>query len=174
MLINCLHIKAGFPLAGYALQKVQPCQVQWDCHHGTTFIVRATGLAVTKILPGSTDSKITIELSLSPPEQFIAEVERFAAVQHLDLSLFPTLPADLTEKATLSAAHVPEAKLFIFSEESWLTARPTGTSSCELVVTGPFKARQVPCQESDLLIHLEKEASTRLLSYLVSLARKNI
>jgi hypothetical protein len=174
MLIDCPKIKAIFPSAGFSLFNPEPIRMLWDCHHGGTFVLRVADLAVAAIPQETTRSAIIIELSLSPPEQFIAKVEGLAAVQHLNLSLFATLPADLTEKPTLSAAHVPEAKLFIFSEESLLTARPTGPSNCELAVTGSFKARQVPCQETDLLIHLEKEASTRLLSYLVSLARKNI
>jgi hypothetical protein len=171
MLIDCLHIKASFPSAGYALHSTGPGPLQWDCHHATTFILRAVGLDVTTIPQEPAEAAITIEVSLSPREKFISEAERFAATQHLDLPLSPSPPLELTEPLTLSAAHVPEAKLFIFTEASQLTARSAGKGRCQLTVTGTFKARQVPCQETDLVIHLEKQAAARLLAFLLAQVR---
>jgi len=171
MLINCLCIKAIFPSAGYELHKEEPSHLQLDCHHGTTFILRAAGLDIATFPQNPAESAINIDVSLSPPEKFISEGERFAATQHLELALSPSPPSELTEPLTLSAAHVAEAKLFIFSEASQLTARPAGKGLCQLTVTGTFKPRQVPCQETDLVIHLEKPAAARLLAFLLAQAR---
>jgi hypothetical protein len=171
MFIDCLNLKAVFPSAGYALQTHESNQLQWDCHHGTTFILRVANLDVTAIPQEASEAAITIQVGLSPREKFISQAERFAANQHLDLPLSTSLPSALTEQLTLSAVHLPEAKLFIFAEASQLTARPVGKGHCELMVTGTFKARQIPCQEADLVIHLEKPAAARLLSFLLAQAR---
>ncbi len=171
MFLDCQDITALFPTAGYALHALQPCRLQWDCHHGTTFTLRVTGLATSKILQTSEDGSIVIKVSLYPPEKFISEAERFAASQSLELPLFALLPAALSVPAALSAAHLPEAGLFVFSEESRLTAQPVGRAHCQLAVTGPFKARRIPCQEADLIIHLDKQVSGRLLSFLLAQAR---
>lgn len=172
MLIDCFQVKAAFPAAGLDFHNDQPCRLQWDCHHGSTFILRVTGLTMTTIPQEPGDGVITIEVNLSPREAFISAAEKFAAAQGLELSILSSRPTTWSEPATLSAAHAPEAKLFIFSEESTLTARPTGQPlHCELVVTGAFKTRLVPCRETDLIIHLEKPAATRLLSFLLAQVR---
>lgn len=171
MFIDCLNLKAVFPSAGYALQTHESHQLQWDCHHGTTFILRVANLDVTTIPQEASEAAITIEVGLSPGEEFISQAERFAATQQLELSLSSSLLPSLTEQLTLTAAHLPEAKLFIFAEASQLTARPVGKGHCELLVTGTFKVRQIPCQEADLVIHLEKSAAARLLVFLMAQAR---
>ena len=171
MFIDCLNFQAVFPSAGYALRTHESQQLQWDCHHGTTFILRVANLDVTPIPPEASEAAITIEIGLSPREKFIAQAERFAATQQLDLPLSTSLPPELTEQLTLSAVHLSEAKLFIFAEASQLTARPAGKERCELMVTGTFKVRQIPCQETDLVIHLEKPVAARLLAFLLAQAR---
>jgi hypothetical protein len=172
MFIDCPAIKAAFPAAGLAFHNDHPCQLQWDCHHGSTFILRVTGLTMTTIPEEFAEAFITIELNLPPRENFISAAEKFAATQGLELSVSSTRPAEWSETATLSAAHAPEAKLFIFCEEAAVTARSTGQPlRCELAVTGPFKTRLVPCRETDLIIHLEKPAAARLLSFLLAQAR---
>lgn len=172
MLIDCPHIKAMFPGAGFAFHNDHPLPLQWDCHHGTTFILRVTGLTMTTIPKEPAEAVITLEVNLSPRESFISAGEKFAATQGLELKVWSALPAEWSEPATLSAAHAPEAKLFIFSEESTVTARPAGRPlHCELAVTGPFKTRLVPCRETDLTIHLEKPGAARLLSFLLAQAR---
>ena len=172
MLIDCPYIKAAFPAVGLAFHNDHPCQLQWDCHHGSTFILRVTGLTMTAIPQEPAEAAITVEVSLSPREKFISEAEKFAATQGLELSVFSSRPTAWSEPATLSAAHAPEAKLFIFSEEATVTARLTGQPlRCELAVTGPFKTRLAPCREADLIIHLEKPAAARLLSFLLAQAR---
>jgi hypothetical protein len=90
----------------------------------------------------------------------------------LELSLFAQRPAEWTEPVLLSAAHVPEAKQFIFSEDASMAARITGPGRCELTVTGPFKARLAPSRETDVIVHLEKPAAARLLSFLMAQARQ--
>jgi hypothetical protein len=171
MFIDCLNLKAVFPTAGYTLQTGEPCGLQLDCHHGTTFILRVANLDVTTIPQEASEAAITIELNLSPKEKFISQAERFAATQQLELPLSASLPPALTEPLTLTAVHLPKAKLFIFAEASQLTAHAAGKGRCELKVTGAFKVRQIPCQEADLVIHLEKPAAARLLAFLMSQAR---
>ena len=41
----------------------------------------------------------------------------------------------------------------------------------ELAIAGSFKARRVPCQETDLVIHLTRAAMARLVAFVLSLAR---
>ena len=44
----------------------------------------------------------------------------------------------------------------------------------ELAVTGSFKARRVPCRETDLVIHLTRAAMGRLVALVLSLARAGV
>ncbi|MDI6854675.1 MAG: hypothetical protein QME75_13855 [Deltaproteobacteria bacterium] len=171
MFLDCLKLKAAFPSAGYVLQTFETTPLQWDCHHGTTFILRVANLDVTAIPEETFEAGISIEVGLSPREKFISQAEKFAAAQQLDLPLSASPPSELTEQLTLSAVHLPQAKLFIFAEVSQLKARPAGKEVCEMKVTGNFKVRQIPCREADLVIHLEKPAAARLLSFLMAQAR---
>ena len=41
-------------------------------------------------------------------------------------------------------------------------------------MTGLFKARRVPCRETDLVIHLTKAAMARLVASVLSLARGDL
>lgn len=169
MVIDCPHIKAVFPAAGYAFYNDQPGRLQWDCHHGATFIMWVTGLTMTAIPQEPGEAAVTVEISLSPREVFIAAAEKFAATQGLDLTVFSTPPREWSEPATLTAVHAPEAKLFIFSEEAVVAARPAGPPlHYELTVIGAFKTRLVPCRETDLVIYLEKPAAARLLSFFLA------
>lgn len=169
MLVDCLAVEARFPVAGYALHHREPCRLKWDCHHGSTFILRVTGLSMAReVDPDSADSSILIKMSLQPRERFISEAKRFAAHHGLEISRFPDLPPTLTVPALLSAAHLPEAGVFVFSEKSALTARAGDKPPCELTVTGPFQVRRIPSLEADLVIHLDKPASARLLSFLLA------
>jgi hypothetical protein len=171
MLIDCLNVKAVFPAAGCAFTAEVPGQLHWDCHHGDTFILKVTDLTMTAIPQKAADAQITIEISLTPREKFLAEAERFAAAQNLKISLFPTPPAVWTGPATLSAAHAPATKQFIFSEESSLTACITGPLRGELAVQGPFKSRLAPSRDTDVIIHLERPVAAGLLSFLLAQAR---
>lgn len=171
MRVDCLAVEARFPVAGFALHHKEPCCLQWDCHHGTTFILRVAGLSMTKVVPDSADSSILIKISLQPREKFVSEAERFAAHHGLEISRFSVLPPTLPVPALLSAAHLPEAGLFVFSEKSALTARSADKPQCELTVTGPFQVRRIPSLEADLIIHLDKPASARLLSFLLARAQ---
>ncbi len=169
MLIDCPRVKAVFPAAGLAFHNDQPSRLQWDCHHGSTFILRVTGITMTTIPREPGHGAITIEVNLSPREAFISAAEKFAASQGLGLTNLTSPTTTWSEPATLSAAHAPEAKLFIFSEEAVVTARSTGQPlHYELAVMGAFKTRPVPCREADLTIHLEKPAAARLLSFLLT------
>ena len=172
MFIECPTVKAAFPESGLAFHNDHPCRLQWDCHHGSIFILRVTGLAMRSTPKESGQAAIVIEINLSPRGNFISEAEKFAAIQGLELAVFSKPPEGWSEPATLCAMHAPEPRLFIFSEEATLTAHPTGRPLlCELAVTGPFKTRQLPCRETDLVVHLEKPAAARLLSFLLAQVR---
>ncbi len=77
------------------------------------------------------------------------------------------------EEAILAACHLPGQNLFIFAEEPRLAVKKRG-ESVELAVTGSFKARRVPCKETDLVIHLTRAAMARLVALVLSLARTGV
>jgi hypothetical protein len=112
-----------------------------------------------------------LEVSLAPPDEMLSKFEHFAAQHNLAPALWHTLPEELVEPLTLAACHLPEAKLFVFCETATLTARATPEGNMQLLVTGEFKSRNVPCQETDLVLHLERAHATRLLSYCFSVVQ---
>lgn len=171
MLLDCPTVTATFPSVGFSLKNAEPGQLQWD-QHGDTFILKVTGLEVTSMPQEPREALMELELNFSPPESLIREIETFAAAMHLDLSAKP--PSEFDEKPILAACHLPEAKLFVFSEEASLIARPAGPNTIGLAVTGPFRSQRVPCRETDLVIHLEKGSCARLLSFLLALAREKV
>ena len=67
--------------------------------------------------------------------------------------------------------HLPGRNLFIFAEDPGLTVRRRG-ETLEIAVAGNFKSRRVPCQATDLVIHLSRAAMARLAALTLSLARE--
>ena len=78
----------------------------------------------------------------------------------------------ISETPILVAGHIPGNNLFIYCEAPGLTLRRSGRQTMELRVDGVFKARRVPCQETDLVIHLEMAAMCRLLAGMLAWARR--
>lgn len=171
MLIPCALAQARFPVEGHRLYNAEPAQMLWDCHHGDTFVLQVGHLSVEKIPEADTGPEIRLEVSLSQPEKQIPEIERFAAVMELALQALSPLPEELLVSPILAAAHIPGPQWFIFSEDAELKSRSDTAGEWELQVTGPFRSRRIPCQEADILIHLDRPATTRLLSYFFSLVR---
>jgi hypothetical protein len=171
MYLTCTLLQARLPSEGWLVSAEKPVPLLWDCHHGDTFVLMAKGLTAEP-LSGEAEAKpITLEVSLTPDADVIREIETFAAHHNLALAGWPTLPEELEEPLTLAACHLPGPKLFIFCEKATLTARATADGRVRLSVTGDFKSRKVPCQETDLVLHLERANSTRLLSYCFSMLR---
>jgi len=167
MLIPCLKAEARFADPGLRLERATPAPMVWD-EHGGTFVLRVEDLEVAEVSPPDPESRLSLTISLAPPEQLICVLEEFAA-QH-QLPQTPPSAPELAETAILAACHLPGRNLFIFAEAPGLVARTHG-ANLEVAVSGDFKARRVPCQATDLVIHLDKAAMARLVSYALGLAR---
>jgi hypothetical protein len=143
----------------------------WD-EHGGTFVLRVEELVATEVAAGESETGIILEIPLSFPEELIRSLEEFAAQQQLPPVPPPPGP-ELLEEAVLAACHLPGRNLFIFAEEPRLVVKKRG-EIVELTVTGSFKTRRVPCQETDLVIHLTRAAMARLAALVLSLARAGV
>ena len=172
MHLTCTWSQALFPAEGFRVLNEKPLPLLWDCHHGDTCVLMVKGLQVEPLSGEATAEPITLEMSLTPISEVLGAIENFAAHHNLALTPYPTLPEELSEPLTLAACHLPGAKLFMFSEKATLTARATPEGNVRLTVTGNFKSRKVPCQETDLLLHLERASSSRLLSWCFSVVRQ--
>jgi len=171
MHLNCTMTQALFPLEGVKLYAEKPLPLLWDCHHGDTFVLKVEGLAVEPLAGEAAVNPIILEISLAPVDEVLSKIEYFAAHHNLALTPWPTLPDELEDPLTLAACHLPEAKLFVFCEAPTLKARATPEGNVLLEVTGDFKSRKIPCQETDLMLHLERPHSSRLLSFCFTLIR---
>jgi hypothetical protein len=166
MQIPCSRIQAIFAVQGVRLDRRTPASMVWD-EHGGTFVLRVDELAATEVA-GESETGIILEIPLYLPEGLIRSLEEFAAQQQLPLA--PPSGPEMLEEVVLAACHLPEKNLFIFAEEPRLMVKRRG-EAVELAVTGNFKARRVPCQETDLVIHLTRAAMARLVALVLSLAR---
>jgi hypothetical protein len=171
MHLTCTQLQAWFPSEGWKVVNEKPLPMLWDCHHGDTFVLMAKGLTAEPLSGEASAQPITLEVSLTPHTQVLVDIETFAAHHNLALAPWPTLPEEVAEPLTLAACHLPGPKLFVFSEKATLSVRATPEGNVRLTVTGNFKSRKVPCQEIDLVFHLERANASRLLSYCYSLVR---
>ena len=171
MYLTCTLAQALFPPEGFKVFNDQPLSLLWDCHHGDTFVLMVKGLKVEPLSGGDAPEPITLEVSLAPVNEVLGAMENFAAHHNLALTPLASLPEELEEPLTLAACHLPGDKLFVYSEKAVLAARATPEGNIRLMVKGDFKSRKIPCQETDLLLHLERPGSTRLLSYCFSVLR---
>jgi hypothetical protein len=139
----------------------------WD-EHGGTFVLRVEELAATEDAAGEPETGIILEIPLSSREELICSLEEFAAQQQLPLA--PPSGPELEEDVVLAACHLPVQKLFVFAEEPHLLVKRCD-EAVEITLTGAFKARRVPCQATDLVIHLTRASMARLVTLVLSLAR---
>ena len=167
MLIPCSRVQAIFAVQGVRLDRPTPASMVWD-EHGGTFVLRVGELAATEVAAGEPETGIILEIPLSAREELIRSLEEFAAQQQLPLA--PPSGPELVEDVVLAACHLPGQKLFVFAEEPRLEVKKRG-EAVELVLTGAFKSRRVPCQETDLVVHLTRAAMSRLVALVLSLAR---
>ena len=167
MLLPCSRARAVFALQELQLTNPSPTGVLWD-EHGGTFVLRVEGLEVGAAADPAAESGLWLEVACPLPVAFRDEIREFANQHRLPLAPMSPAPAELTETPILAAGHVPEKNLFIYCEEPTLRARLTGHETLELAVRGIFKARKLPCRETDLVVHLSAAAMSRLLSYLLA------
>ena len=170
MLIPCSRAQARFADPGIRLARYTPGFMVWD-EHGGTFVLRVDELAATEVAAGETETGIILEIPLSAREELIRSLEGFAAQQQLP----PAPPAgpELLEDVILAACHLPVQKLFVFADAPRLVVKRRG-EVVELTLTGAFKARRLPCQETDLIIHLTRVNMARLVALVLSLARGGV
>jgi hypothetical protein len=167
MLIPCSRAQMVLAEPGIRLERQAPGSMVWD-EHGGTFILRVDDLAATEIPAGQSETGITLEIPLSRREEVIRSLEEFAAQQELPPA--PPPGPELLEVCVLAACHLPGQNLFVFAEEPHLVVKRRG-EAVEIAVAGLFKARRVPCRETDLVIHLAKATMARLVASVLSLAR---
>ena len=172
MQIPCSRAQAVVADPGIRLTRLTPGFMVWD-EHGGTFVLRVDELAATEVAAGEgeLETGIILEIPLSAREELIRSLEEFAAQQQLPLA--PPSSPELLEEAVLAACHLPGQNLFVFAEEPHLVVKRRG-EAVELRLTGAFKARRVPCQATDLVIHLNRAAMARLVALVLSLAREGI
>jgi hypothetical protein len=170
MLIPCSRAQAIFAGQGVRLERLAPGSMVWD-EHGGIYILRVEELAVTEVQPTGGETGMRLEIPLSSREGLGRDLEEFAAAQTLPLA--PPASLELTETAVLAACHLPGQNLFIFAEDPELSAIGGGDTLI-ITIAGTFKARRVPCQATDLVIHLNKAAMARLTALVLSLARAGL
>ena len=169
MQIPCCRAQVVVADPGIRLARHTPGFMVWD-EHGGTFVLRVEDLAATEAA-GESASAISLEIPLSLPEELIRSLEEFAAQQQLPLA--PPSGLELQEDVVLAACHLPVQNLFVFAEEPHLLVKRRG-EAVELALTAAFKARRVPCQATDLVIHLTRAAMARLVALVLSLARGDL
>ncbi len=167
MLIPCSRVRAVVTDPEICLERSGPGFMVWD-EHGGTYVLRVDDLEATEGVVPEGEAGIFLEIPLSRAEELRRGLEKFAAEQQLPLAAAPG--PELLEEAVLAACHLPAHNLFVFAEAPNLTAKRRG-DAVELSVAGTFKARRLPCRETDLVIHLTKPAMARLVGLVLSLVR---
>jgi hypothetical protein len=171
MLIPCTRFQASFADPLIKLELNTPTTLMWD-EHGGTFVLKVENLTAAGLTAPPTASGCRLEIPLISDTTLISALEEFAGLHQLPMAAASSTPT-LEEPALLAACHLPGQNLFIFAEEPILTATRRG-NTVELAVTGVFKARRVPCQATDLVIHLSKAAMAGLVAYVLSQARTRL
>jgi hypothetical protein len=170
MLIPCTRFQASFADPAVKLELKAPTPIMWD-EHGGTFVLKVGDLEVAELTAPPAESACRLEFSLIPGADLVSALEEFAGLHQLPLA--PSSAPDLEERALLAACHLPGRNLFVFAEEPTLTA-VRRAETVELTVLGDFKARRIPCQATDLVIHLTKSAMTKLVAFVLSQARTEL
>ena len=170
MLFHCHGVQANFPGEKLGLVNREQAKLVWD-EHGGTFVLRVEGLEVVEVPEAAGEAGVRLEFDLPEPASLAGRLEDFAGRHSLRLGQETDVEV-ISETPILVAGHIPGKSLFIYCEAPGLTLRRSGRQSMELRVDGVFKARRVPCQETDLVIHLEMAAMCRLLAGMLAWARR--
>jgi len=169
MLLACSRVQAVFAGERIGLEAGAAAQSVWD-EHGGIFVVRLEGLVAVELPASPGEARITAEIKLAAAESLISQIKEFAAQQSLPLTAAPGPPGELLVEPFLSACHLPGRSLFLFCEAPQLQVRLAAPQTLELMVTGSFQARRVPCRETDIIIHLRPGAMAQVLSFILRLA----
>ena len=170
MLFHCHGVQANFPGRELGLVNREQAKLVWD-EHGGIFVLRVEGLEVVEVPEATGAAGVRLELDLPEPASLACRLEDFAGRRGLRLGQETDVEV-ISESPVLVAGHIPGNNLFIYCEAPRLTLRRSGRQSLELRVDGVFKARRVPCQEADLVIHLEMAAMCRLLAGMLAWTRR--
>lgn len=171
MLLHCSRVQVLFPQEKICLESEGPAPLLLD-EHGGTLILKVGDLRLTEIAASGEESGFYLEVDLTPPETLVRDIEVFASEQSLTLPPIAAPPMACLAHPILAAGHLPGLQKFIFAEDSRLEARPGKTGVMDILVRGEFRARTVPCQEADLVIHLAPADLAQFLSYLLALVRE--
>ena len=167
MLIPCTRFQASFADPMIRLELQVPAPIMW-AEHGGTFVLKVGDLEVAELTAPPAESGCRLEISLTPGAALVSALEEFAGLYQLPLA--PPAAPDLEAGALLAACHLPAQNLFVFAEAPTLTAIRHG-EIVELAISGVFQARRVPCQATDLVIHLTKAAMTQLVAFVLCQAQ---
>ena len=170
MLLHCPRVQALFPQEKIFLEHNGPAWML-GTEHGGTLILKVGDLQFRELAGAGQESGLFLEVDLSPAAATIGKIEAYAAQHQLPLTP-PASPApECRAQPILAACHIPAHKKFIFAEESRLQVRTRTGGIVEMEVRGAFRARTVPCQEADLVVHLTPGDLAGLLSYLHAVAQ---
>jgi hypothetical protein len=170
MLFHCPRAQANFPTEKLRLANRGPARLVWD-EHGGTFVLRVEGLEVLEVPEAEGEVGVRLEVDLPAPAALAGQLEIFAGKHSLHLGQ-ETAAEVISETPILVACHLPGKQLFVYCEAPRLTVRLSGRQSMELLVDGAFKARRVPCQATDLVIHLDAAAMCGVLAGLLAWTRQ--
>ena len=173
MLFQCLRVEANFPAVRLHLVNHNQGRLFWD-EHGGTFVLRVEGLELAEApeaAEGAEGAGIWLEIALPEPGSLAHRIEGFAGRHELRLSREAAAEV-ISETPILVACHIPGRQLFIYCGAPQVVMRFPGGQTLEFQISGVFEARRVPCQETDLIIHLETAAMVRLLSGLLAWTRE--
>jgi hypothetical protein len=170
MLFHCPRVEVNFPAERLRLVNHGQARLLWD-EHGGTFVLRLEGLEAAEAAEYQAEAGIWLEVALPEPASLAHRLESFAGRHSLRL-VQGMAAEELAEQAILVACHIPGKQSFIYCEDSRLTLRRRDLSTMEVQIGGVFKARRVPCQETDVVIHLETAAMGRLLAGMLAWARQ--
>ena len=171
MLLRCSRVQVLFPQEKLFLESTEPAPLLLD-EHGGTLILKLMDLKLVEVAAPGEESGFLLELALTPAETLVRDIEAFAREQNLALPPLAATPEVCLVRPILAACHLPGPKKFIFAEESTLEARSGKGGVMDLAVRGELKARTVPCQEADLVIHLAPADLAQVLAYVLALARE--
>jgi hypothetical protein len=170
MMFQCLRVEANFPAERLHLLNHNQGRLFWD-EHGGTFVLRVEGLEVVEAPEAAEGAGILLEIALPEPGSLAHRIEEFAGRHELRLSR-EAAAVVISERPILVACHIPGRQLFIYCEAPQVVMRFPGGQTLEFQISGVFEARRLPCQETDLIIHLEAAAMVRLLSGLLAWTRE--
>ena len=159
MLFQGLRVEANFPAEKLHLVNHNQGRLFWG-EHGGTFVLRGEGLEVVETPEAAEGAGIRLEIALPEPGSLAQRIEGFAGRHELRLSREAAAEV-ISETPILVACHISGRQLFIYCEAPQVGMRLRGGQTLEFQISGVFEVRRLSCQETDLIIHLEKGAMVR-------------